>query len=94
MALTTPNGDDTRLASIEEMRGQFNEYLQAFPDFNVWIESGALRPVGGGWFAIEGTLPRELGKYMNIRVRHGKPQVKPIRLSKELQDLKARLAKE
>lgn len=92
--MTTSSGDDIGQASIEEIRARFNEYLQAFPDFRAWIESGALRPVGGGWFAIEGTLPRELGKYMNIRVRHGKPQVKPINLPKQLQDLRARLAKE
>lgn len=75
--------------STEDLQTRFHEYLKAFPDFDLWIQSGALRSVGGGWFElVKGTLPQEMGKYVTVRMRGGKPQLKPVKLPKRLQALK------
>jgi hypothetical protein len=84
--------DDSAPPSIKELRVQFKEHLEAIPDFEPWIQSGVLQPVGDGWFEVaRGTLPPELGKYVTLRMRGGKAQFKPIKLTKQLQALRDRL---
>lgn len=86
----TDHGDAPK--TTDEMRQQFLEYLKNYPDFDSLIATGTLRAVGGGWYELDrGTLPREIGKYVDLRTRGGKAQFKPVKLTKELKALKDKL---
>ncbi|ULU27683.1 hypothetical protein [Dyella terrae] len=80
--------DDTP-KTMDEIREEFRQYLKSYPDFDDLIATGMLRPIGGGWYEPGGgRLQDGLGKYMNVRVRSGKAQYKPIKLTKDLKALK------
>ena len=86
----TDHGDAQK--TIDEIKQEFLEYLKNFPDFDSLISTGTLRAVGGGWYEMNrGTLPEGVGKYLNLRVRGGKPQFKPVKLTKDLKALKDKL---
>lgn len=82
--------DDDAQKTMDELREQFREYLKNYPDFDGLIAAGTLRAIDGGWYeTVRGPLPEELGKYMKgTRVRNGKPQFKPAKLTKKLKALK------
>ena len=87
--MTPIQGDDAG-NTAEEIRQQLREYLKNFPDFDGLVAAGTLRAIRGGWYeTVRGPLPDELGKYISdIRVRDGKAQYKPTKLSKRVKALK------
>lgn len=76
--------------TIEEIGQEIHQFLENFPDFDALTATGTLRAVGGGWYeADRGGLPEGMGKYMSdVRMRGGKAQYKPMKLSKGLKALK------
>jgi hypothetical protein len=84
-----PTHHDDAPKTAGEVREQFLEHLRNFPDFDALVEAGTLRSIGGGWYESDrGLLPDGVGKYMNVRIRGGKAQYKPLKLTKELKALK------
>jgi len=86
MELTNPDG---KPKTMGELREELVAHLKTYPDFESLIAAGMLVPVGGGWFEQgRGSLPEGAGKFMSIRVRAGKAQYKPMKLTKHLKALR------